>query len=63
MDALSRSGTRGTPERRRHEELLRSARSGELVVAIAESRRLERLAALAAYRLGKAVAGSPAAAV
>jgi hypothetical protein len=44
-----------------HAELLRWARSGKLGVAIAESRRLERLTALAHYRLRRT--GSPAAAV
>ena len=44
-----------------HAELLRWARSGKLAVAIAESRRLERLTALAHYRVRRTV-GSPAAA-
>jgi len=44
---------------RNHTELLRRARSGKLAVAIAESRRLERLTALARYRLRRTV-GSPA---
>jgi len=45
---------------RNHADLLRLARSGKLAVAIAESRRLERLNALARYRLPRTV-GSPAA--